>query len=107
MVVTVYHNSVQLVTKSVQVTIEGATLAIITPDLSDITAGEEYTYSFQGNNIPGSTQNVIFRWSFGVGDSGVGNSGVLPITNGKSSVEEKFTYDAEGKKTISSQFQSR
>lgn len=106
LIVTVYHNSVQLVTKSTQVTIEGSTLAIITPDLSDITVGEEYAYSFVGNNIPETTQNVVFEWSFGVGNSGVGNSGVLPVTDGKSSASEKFTYEAEGKITVSSKILS-
>ena len=75
----VYNGTVQLEEDSLQVLIEGTALNIDAP--MNIKAGIENAYKLEAVRVPMSTKTVIFEWSFGIGEVGVGTgkSATLPV----------------------------
>ena len=94
---TAYDDAVELATNSLGVRIAGTTLTIDPPGMTDGKLLVPYTFNFVVDDIPASTSDVVFTWSFGVGQSGVGNSGdVTSGTNRTASASSSQIYDSNG-----------
>lgn len=74
----VHNEQVKLAVDAIQVQIVGVTLTVDPPGLTNAKREKPYTFNFIADKIPASVSNVKFTWSFGVGQSGAGNSnGIL------------------------------
>jgi hypothetical protein len=90
----VYNGISKLASALVDVYIQGTTLKIFEPKI--VTVGEENAYTFTADGVPPSIQNVKFKWTFGVGPQGAGQSVALPTVDEKASTTTSFTYQSEG-----------
>lgn len=92
----VYDGQKQLAIDSLQVQIAGTILSINPPGLTDAQSLVPYTFNFIADGIPSSMSNVKFTWSFGVGQSGAGNSDDIPVSDVRASSSASQIYTANG-----------
>ena len=92
----VYDGEVELATDSFQVQISGTTLKINPPGLTDAQLLVPHTFNFNSDDIPASVTHVKFTWSFGVGESGAGNSGHIEVSSGQASMSASQSYTSNG-----------
>lgn len=92
----VYDGQEELAVDLLQVQIAGTTLTIDPPGLTDAQLSMDYTFHFTADDIPTGSFLVKFTWSFGVGQSGAGESGSIRARNGQASTSATQMYTANG-----------